>query len=199
MMLKSLSNGYILRYAKHLQISGASGRFLSNHPNFINFINPSSNVSNITRCIISKPASIGDSRFLAKQQEPLILGINHLRNSSSHAANQNESHVRLWLLEKLISVPLPLLLPAALITGNFVLETLLSTIVVMHAHWGLEAVVLDYARPIVVGNIIPKVAMGLLYLLSATTLAGLGLLIFNGPGISKTVKRAWKIGKKQQQ
>lgn len=59
---------------------------------------------------------------------------------------------------------------------------------------GLEAVVLDYARPSVVGNILPKVAFGALYFLSAMTFVGLLALVYNGPGIGKTVKNFWSIG-----
>ena len=59
---------------------------------------------------------------------------------------------------------------------------------------GLEAVIVDYARPSVVGNILPKVAHLSLYLLSAGTLVGLLALIYNGPGIGKSVMNFWAIG-----
>ena len=60
---------------------------------------------------------------------------------------------------------------------------------------GLEAIIVDYARPIVVGPVVPKVLMTSLYLLSALTLAGLLVLVYNGPGISKVIKQGWAIGK----
>lgn len=63
---------------------------------------------------------------------------------------------------------------------------------------GLEAVVLDYVRPIIVGTVIPKVAFIMLNILSAATLAGLLVLIFNGPGLTKTIKNGWGIGKDRQ-
>lgn len=60
---------------------------------------------------------------------------------------------------------------------------------------GLEAIITDYARPSVVGNVVPKVLHSSLLLLSAATLAGLLLLINNGPGVAKTMKNFWAIGK----
>lgn len=63
---------------------------------------------------------------------------------------------------------------------------------------GLEAIILDYARPIVVGTLVPKVAFLLLNLLSAATLAGLLVLIYNGPGLTQTIKQGWAIGKDRE-
>lgn len=60
---------------------------------------------------------------------------------------------------------------------------------------GLEAIILDYARPIVVGTLVPKVAFLSLYLISAATLAGLFVLIYNGPGLLNVIKQGWAIGK----
>jgi len=55
----------------------------------------------------------------------------------------------------------------------------------------LEAIILDYARPIVVGTLVPKVAFLMLNLLSAATLAGLLVLM-------KVIKNGWAIGKDKQ-
>lgn len=62
-------------------------------------------------------------------------------------------------------------------------------------HRGLEAIIVDYVRPIVVGTLVPKVAFLMLNLLSVATLAGLFVLIYNGPGLTKTIKNGWAIGK----
>ncbi|CAG5099831.1 Protein of unknown function [Cotesia congregata] len=48
----------------------------------------------------------------------------------------------------------------------------------------------------VVGPVLPKILMGLLYALSVATLAGLGALIYNGPGVSGSVKKIWEMGNK---
>lgn len=59
----------------------------------------------------------------------------------------------------------------------------------------MEAIIIDYARPIVVGPVLPKILFVSLYLVSALTLAGLLVLVYNGPGISKVIKQGWAIGK----
>jgi len=62
----------------------------------------------------------------------------------------------------------------------------------------LEAIIVDYVRPIVVGPVAPKVAFLMLNLLSIATLAGLFVLIYNGPGIVKIIKQGWVIGKDRE-
>lgn len=62
---------------------------------------------------------------------------------------------------------------------------------------GLEAIITDYARPRVVGPLLPKLLHFSLIFLSAVTLCGLFLLINNGPGVSKAIKEAWAIGKER--
>lgn len=53
--------------------------------------------------------------------------------------------------------------------------------------------VTDYVRPIVVGNVMPKVAHAALLLFSVATLGGLFYLIYNDIGIAKSVKKIWAI------
>ena len=98
-------------------------------------------------------------------------------------------------MEKLVSLALPVVIPAALICDNKLLDGAMSLLVVMHTHWGLEAIITDYARPSVVGTIVPKALHGALILLSAATLTGLCMLINNGPGVASCVKSFWAIGK----
>lgn len=63
----------------------------------------------------------------------------------------------------------------------------------MHAHWGLEAIVVDYVRPVLFGNVVPKLAHGLLVLFSAATLGGLLYFIYNDIGIGKAVRKLWAV------
>lgn len=58
---------------------------------------------------------------------------------------------------------------------------------------GLEAVVVDYIRPILFGHTIPKIAHGLLILLSATTLGGLFYFIYHDIGIANSIRKIWAI------
>ncbi|XP_003707165.2 succinate dehydrogenase, subunit D [Megachile rotundata] len=104
-------------------------------------------------------------------------------------------HVRLWVFEKIASAALPIVIPAALMMENSILDGLMSVLIVMHTHWGLEAMVTDYARPIILGPVLPKVLHISLIILSAVTLCGLFILINDGPGVSRAIKDFWAIGK----
>ena len=46
---------------------------------------------------------------------------------------------------------------------------------VLHSHWGVEAIVVDYVRPSLFGGstVIPNIAHGLVWVLSAFALGGL--------------------------
>lgn len=58
---------------------------------------------------------------------------------------------------------------------------------------GIEAMITDYVRPAIVGNVLPKVAHASLLLLSMATLGGLFYLIYNDIGIAKSVKKLWAV------
>lgn len=85
------------------------------------------------------------------------------------------------------------LAPAALVFPSQSLDTLLAISVVMHGHWGLEACVTDYVRPVIFGETIPKISHGLLLLVSATTLGGLLYFIYTDIGIANAIRKLWAI------
>lgn len=58
---------------------------------------------------------------------------------------------------------------------------------------GLEAIVVDYIRPILFGELAPKIGLGLLYLFSIVTLAGLMNLIYNDSGLANAFLQLWKL------
>uniref|UniRef100_A0A0A1XHK1 Succinate dehydrogenase [ubiquinone] cytochrome b small subunit n=1 Tax=Zeugodacus cucurbitae TaxID=28588 RepID=A0A0A1XHK1_ZEUCU len=113
--------------------------------------------------------------------------------SSPKMAAAKGNHVPLWTAERLISLALLGVVPAAFIYPSQTLDALLAVSVVLHSHWGVEAIVTDYARPQVVGPILPKVAHGALILLSIATLGGLFYIIQNDVGIANSIKQIWKI------
>lgn len=122
-------------------------------------------------------------------------------------------HSKLWPVEKIVTLGLLGLTPAAIISPNFFLDDTLAILTVAHFHWynyiyflfvtllmsssfrGLEACVVDYVRPILFGNAVPKVTLGLLYLLSFATLGGLLYYNHTSIGIGQTVKKIWAIQK----
>lgn len=62
---------------------------------------------------------------------------------------------------------------------------------------GLEAIVTDYVRPILFGTTVPKLAHGLLLLVSAATLGGLFYFNYNDIGIAGFVRKIWSTKAKE--
>lgn len=103
------------------------------------------------------------------------------------------SHTTLWTAERAVSVVLLGLVPAAIACPSQALDTLLAVSIVMHGHWGLEACVTDYVRPVIFGEFIPKVAHILLLAVSAATLGGLLYFIYTDIGIANAIRKLWAI------
>ncbi|CAH1162757.1 unnamed protein product [Phaedon cochleariae] len=104
-------------------------------------------------------------------------------------------HSKLWPIEKAVSVILLGVVPATFLTPNVVLDDMFAVLTVVHFHWGLEACVVDYIRPILFGAALPKISLGLLYLISAATLGGLLYYNHHCGGIGQTVRQFWEIKK----
>lgn len=107
--------------------------------------------------------------------------------------NMSSDHSKMWTIEKLVSLLLLGVVPATFICPNPVLDNILAAIVVIHFHWGIEACIIDYVRPIIVGNVLPKIAIALLYVVSVTTLGALIYYNQTQIGIGETVRRFWAI------
>lgn len=101
------------------------------------------------------------------------------------------SHVTLWNAERALSLALLGVVPVGLMFPSQVGDTLIAVSVVMHQHWGLEAIVTDYVRPILFGTTVPKMAHGLLLVVSAATLGGLFYFNYNDIGIAGFVRKIW--------
>lgn len=86
--------------------------------------------------------------------------------------------------------------PLALVAPSQPLEYILAVSIVVHSHWGLEAIVTDYIRESVFGGFLPKAAHGLLLAFSAVTLAGLFLMAHNDQGLAKSVRKIWALESK---
>ncbi|XP_026273821.1 succinate dehydrogenase [ubiquinone] cytochrome b small subunit, mitochondrial [Frankliniella occidentalis] len=111
----------------------------------------------------------------------------------SYSAGAGHNHSKLWTIERALSAVLILVVPAALAAPSKALDTVLAVTLVMHSHWGVEAAVVDYVRPIIFGNAFPKVALGGVYVLSIVTLAGLLQIIYTDIGLANTVKKIWSL------
>lgn len=120
-------------------------------------------------------------------------GIRQISLTAARQSAAGGNHSGLWTAERALSVALLGILPAALAFPSKTLDTLLAISVVMHAHWGIEACVVDYVRPVLFGSVIPKIAPFLVVAYSALVLGGLLYFINTDIGISQTVRKFWAI------
>lgn len=121
------------------------------------------------------------------------VGVRQISLTAARQSAAGSSHAGLWTLERAISVAILGILPAALAFPSKTLDTLLAVSLVMHAHWGLEAIVIDYVRPVLFGSFIPKIAPLLVVAYSAALLGGLLYFIYTDIGIAQTVRKFWAI------
>ncbi|KAM7359761.1 succinate dehydrogenase [ubiquinone] cytochrome b small subunit, mitochondrial-like [Cochliomyia hominivorax] len=113
--------------------------------------------------------------------------------SAPRLSAEGGNHTALWTIERGVSVALLAVIPAAFLLPSQTMDALLAVSLVLHTHWGIEAMVTDYVRPAVVGNVLPKVAHASLLLISMATLGGLFYMIYNDIGIAKSVKQLWAV------
>ncbi|XP_027204737.2 succinate dehydrogenase, subunit D [Dermatophagoides pteronyssinus] len=132
-----------------------------------------------------RPLLSRSSSLLNQIQKPAIkFNAQRLLSSSSGVHN----HAKIWVIEKIVSAALLAIIPAALIYPNPILDYCLAFSLVIHCHWGFEAIVVDYIRPSLVGNVLPKISLLSLYLVSMVALAGLFYLNYSDVGTATAIK-----------
>jgi len=113
--------------------------------------------------------------------------------STVSVRSSSGDHVKLWTAERALSAVLLGVIPAAVVMPTPAMETLLALSLTVHSHWGVEAIVHDYIRPSVFGNVIPKVSIVLVQFLSMMTFGGLCYFIYADVGIVNAVSMLWKL------
>lgn len=102
-------------------------------------------------------------------------------------------HTKLWTIERALSAGLLGIVPAAFLIPNPALEYAMALALTAHVHWGIEAIVVDYLRPKVVGDVIAKAGVIGVYVLSAVTLGGLFYFNYSDVGLTQAIKMFWKL------
>lgn len=102
-------------------------------------------------------------------------------------------HSKLWTAEKVVSLVILGVLPAAILVPCRPLDTILAISLVMHSHWGIEALITDYVRESMFGTVVPKLTHGTMILISATVLGGLLYFIYADVGLGQAVRKLWTI------
>merc|ERR1711879_262520 len=113
---------------------------------------------------------------------------------ATSAVNRSSGdHVKMWTAERAVSVlQIPALIVPFLYTTPAT-DAMFCTLAVLHSHWGVEAIVVDYIRPSLFNGstTIPNIAQGLCWLLSIVTLGGLYYFNYTDVGIINAIKMLW--------
>lgn len=94
------------------------------------------------------------------QKVPKMEIMRKIATSQPLRSSGGGGHAMLWTIERGLALRMLFIIPTALAFPSQALDALMSVSIVMHVHWGLDAIVTDYVRPILVGNVVPKVAHG---------------------------------------
>ncbi|GFT74186.1 succinate dehydrogenase cytochrome b small subunit, mitochondrial [Nephila pilipes] len=146
----------------------------------------------------SKPRSLGNGTLITQKEISLLKHkpaafFSTAQSVCAAAAAHDHSHSRIWTAERFLSAALVGILPAAIAFPNPVLDYALALSMTVHVHWGIEAIVVDYVRPSVVGATLSKVAVAAVYGLSVFTLGGLFYFNYTDVGFSQAIRMLWKL------
>ncbi|XP_064470702.1 succinate dehydrogenase [ubiquinone] cytochrome b small subunit, mitochondrial-like [Ornithodoros turicata] len=160
------------------------------------------NMLRLSTCGGSYLARLHSQRYmstLVKKCAPFASTVNSTlvpaspRLTAIRSTSADASHVAVWKAERLLSAALLGIVPGAFLFPCPAMDYLLAASVTMHIHWGVETIVVDYVRPTVFGNVIPKVAVGAVYALSMLTLGGLFYFNYSDVGVAKAIKMFWAL------
>ncbi|KAG9508550.1 Succinate dehydrogenase [ubiquinone] cytochrome b small subunit, mitochondrial, partial [Fragariocoptes setiger] len=105
-----------------------------------------------------------------------------------HKPPSTEHHDKLWAYERYLSLGLLGAIPAAAVIHHPIMDYALALSLVVHVHWGVEAIVTDYIRPSIFGPTIPKLSIALVYILSSLALGGLFMFNYTDIGLSQATR-----------
>lgn len=114
-------------------------------------------------------------------------------NYHYHEKPPKHTHEKLWKAERYLSLALLGVIPAAAVIPHPILDYGLALSLVVHVHWGVEAIVTDYIRPSIFGPTIPKISIALVYVLSSLALGGLFMFNYTDVGITQATRMLSKI------
>uniref|UniRef100_A0A224Z8P0 Succinate dehydrogenase [ubiquinone] cytochrome b small subunit n=1 Tax=Rhipicephalus zambeziensis TaxID=60191 RepID=A0A224Z8P0_9ACAR len=136
---------------------------------------------------------------VAKKQLPVVSSMSQQLTpykpqvTTVRLASADTNYVKIWKAERILAASMIAIVPGAFMFPSPVMDCLLAISTTMHLHWGIETIVVDYVRPALFGNLIPKVAVGAVYALSIATLTGLFYFNFTDVGIVKAIQMLWSV------
>ncbi|XP_003472876.2 succinate dehydrogenase [ubiquinone] cytochrome b small subunit, mitochondrial [Cavia porcellus] len=138
------------------------------------------------RTPVVKPAPV--PALLQDRLSPGWCGVQHLHLSPRRLSGSKAASLH-WTSERVVSVLLLGLLPAAYLNPCSAVDYSLAAALTLHGHWGLGQVVTDYIH----GAAPQKAAKAGLLALSALTFAGLCYFNYHDVGICRAVAMLWKL------
>lgn len=114
-------------------------------------------------------------------------------NYHYHEKPTAHKHDKLWKYERYLSLGLLGVLPAAAVVSHPIMDYAVALSLVVHVHWGVEAIVTDYVRPSIFGPTIVKFSIALVYVLSSLALGGLFMFNYTDIGITQATRMLAKI------
>lgn len=138
------------------------------------------------RTPLVRPAHI--SAFLQDRPTPGWTATQHIHLSPNRHSGSKAASLH-WTSERVVSVLLLGLLPAAYLNPCSAMDYSLAAVLTLHSHWGLGQIVTDYVH----GDASQKAAKAGLLALSALTFAGLCYFNYHDVGICKAVAMLWKL------
>ncbi|KAM5246237.1 succinate dehydrogenase [ubiquinone] cytochrome b small subunit, mitochondrial [Ctenodactylus gundi] len=135
---------------------------------------------------VVRPAHV--AAFLQDRPAPGWCGTQHIHLSPSRHSGSKAASLH-WTSERVVSVLLLGLLPAAYLNPCSAVDYSLAAALTLHSHWGLGQVVTDYVH----GDASKKAANVGLLALSTLTFAGLCYFNYHDVGICRAVAMLWKL------
>ncbi|XP_065214227.1 succinate dehydrogenase [ubiquinone] cytochrome b small subunit, mitochondrial-like [Planococcus citri] len=112
---------------------------------------------------------------------------------------KNKDHGNVWLWERFVAVGLLGVIPfVADKSMDRAIEYVAAILLTVHLHWGLEAICVDYLRPSVVGNFIPRCIPVLVLAPLVFILYGIVESILAERGITHVLKQFWYLKTNEQ-
>ncbi|XP_015258401.1 succinate dehydrogenase [ubiquinone] cytochrome b small subunit B, mitochondrial [Cyprinodon tularosa] len=122
-----------------------------------------------------------------ERQQPHALTARIHSSQPLYAGSDSKAASLHWTAERVLSIALLALAPAAYFSPGPVVDYSLAAAFTLHGHWGIGQVLTDYVH----GDTKIKMANAGLFLLSTVTFAGLCYFNYNDVGICKAVALLW--------
>ncbi|XP_050551563.1 succinate dehydrogenase [ubiquinone] cytochrome b small subunit, mitochondrial isoform X1 [Spodoptera frugiperda] len=150
--------------------------------------------------MVPSMAPVSQHAFKEVTHTPIINSVRSFRTSPVRlSVDKPHDHSKLWVIEKTVAALMIPMLPLGLMMPNKIFDSVIAILICAHSFWGLEAMVVEYVRVLLFGSVIPKVAMAVVYFISATMLGGLFYLNFNDIGLCRAFWRIWRNMQKPKQ